>query len=101
LGYATRWHISSKPYKASTGNSNEYIIHGSTSGILGEIGFGVKANVGYSTALVITASVKAQETALRYYEGNVVPSQSMKPLLVNTDANSIYLFLGIKVGVMF
>ena len=101
LGYATRWYIDSKPYKVSTGNSNDYIIHGATSGAMAELGLGVKASVGFSKAVVITASAKIQETALRYYSGNTDPSQSMKPLLVNTNANGLYLFIGVKAGFVF
>ena len=101
LGYGNRWHIDSRPYKATTGNSNEYIIHGATSGFMGEIGIGVKASVGYSSAIVITASGKVQDSSLRYYEGNNPPSQSMKPLLVNEYSNGLYIFAGIKVGVVF
>ncbi|MCL2132066.1 MAG: hypothetical protein FWH36_06410, partial [Lentimicrobiaceae bacterium] len=100
-GYGNRWHIDSRPYKATTGNSNEYIIHGATSGVMGEIGFGVKANVGYSTAIVITASGKVQNSALRYYGGSNPPSQSMKPLLVDENSNGMYIFAGIKIGVVF
>jgi hypothetical protein len=100
LGYGNRWFFDSKPYKAVTGNSNEYIIHAYTSGFMSEIGLGVKASVGYSTALVITASCKVQESALRYYEG-LPPSQSMKPILVNENSNGMYLSAGIKVGVVF
>ena len=100
LGYGNRWHIDSKPYKATSGNSNNYIIHATTSGIMGEIGLGIKANVGYSTAIVITAFCKAQDSALRYYEGTSL-SQSMTPLIVNKDSRGVYLFAGLKVGVMF
>jgi hypothetical protein len=100
LGYAIRWHLDSKPYKASTNNSADYIMHGYTSGVMGEIGLGMKANVGYKTAIVITAFGKVQESALRYYEG-ASPGQNMKPLLLNKDANSLYIFAGIKVGFMF
>jgi hypothetical protein len=100
LGYATRWQIDSKPYKVSTGNSNEYVIHGHTSGIMGELGMGIKASIGHSSAIVITVSAKVQESALRYYQGNNL-SQSMKPLLVNTNSNGMYLFLGIKTGFVF
>ena len=101
LGYANRWHIDSKPYKVSTGNTNDYIIHGATSGVMGEIGIGVKASVGYSKAVVITASAKIQETALRYYSGTTPPSQSMKPLLVDANANGFYLSIGVKAGFVF
>ena len=101
LGYSNRWHIDSKPYKVSKGNTNDYIIHGATSGVMGEIGLGIKASVGFSKAVVITASAKVQETALRYYSGNTDPSQSMKPLLVNANANGLYLFIGVKAGFVF
>ncbi len=101
LGYAVRWYIDSKPYKASTGNSNEYIIQGATSGIMGELGLGVKASVGYSSSVVIAVCAKVQESAMRYYDGNTEPSQSMKPLLVNTNSNGLYLFLGLKIGFVF
>ena len=100
MGYAVRWYIDSKPYTATTGNSNEYIIHGHTSGVFGELGFGVKASVGYSSAIVITASGKVQESAMRYYEGPAL-SQGMKPLIVNTNSSGLYLFFGIKVGFVF
>ena len=101
LGYGNRWYIDSKPYKATTGNSNDYVIHGATSGVMGEVGIGVKASVGYSTAIVITASGKIQDSALRYYGGAAPPSQSMKPLLVDSYSNSMYVFVGLKVGVVF
>ena len=100
LGYAIRWNIDSKPYKASFNNSSDYIIHGYTSGVMGEIGFGLKASVGYKSAVIITAFGKVQESALRYYSGDA-PGQNMKPLLVNTNANSLYIFVGLKAGFMF
>lgn len=100
LGYAIRWHIDSKPYKTSFGTSSDYIIHGYTSGVIGEIGFGLKASVGYKSAIIITAFGKVQESALRYYVGDA-PGQNMKPLLVNTNANSLYIFVGLKAGFMF
>ena len=100
LGYANRWHIDAKPYKASTGNSNKYVIHGHTSGMLGELGLGMKASVGYSSAIVVTVSGRVQESSLRYYDGPLL-SQSMSPLLVNTNSAGLYLFLGVKVGVVF
>jgi hypothetical protein len=100
LGYGNRWHMDSRPYKATTGNTNEYIIHGVTSGVMGEIGLGIKASVGYSTALVITASCKVQDSALSYYEGTDL-SQSMKPMIINKKSNSMYLFAGLKIGVVF
>ena len=100
LGYGNRWFFDSKPYKATIGNSNDFIIHAYTSGFMGEVGLGIKASVGFSNALIITATCKVQESALRYYEGSA-PSQSMGPLLVNTNANGLYLSAGIKVGVVF
>ena len=100
VGYAVRWHIDSKPYKASTGNSTDYIIHGHTSGVVGELGFGVKASVGYSSSIIITLSGKVQESALRYYEGTTL-GQSMRPLLVNKNSSGMYLFAGLKVGFAF
>lgn len=100
LGYGSRWHFDARPYKATTGNNNDFIVHAATSGVMGEIGLGVKANVGYSTALVITASCKVQESAMRSYEGTLL-SQGMKPLLVNTNSDGLYLFAGLKIGVIF
>ena len=81
LGYSNRWFISSKPYKSTTGNGSDYIIHGSKSGLMGETGFGVKVNVKYSTALNL--------------------SQSMKPILVDTDQSCVYISLGVKAGITF
>lgn len=100
VGYATRWAFTSVPYKPTTGNSNNYIIHGYTSGVIGELGLGLKASVGYSSAIVITVSGRVQESAMRYYEGTPL-SISMTPVIVNANSNGLYLFLGLKVGFVF
>ncbi len=101
LGYSNRWFISSKPYKSTTGNGSDYIIHGSKSGLMGETGFGVKVNVKYSTALNVFVFAKFQESALRYYNGSAALSQSMKPILVDTDQSCVYISLGVKAGITF
>ena len=101
LGYASRWHIDSKPYKIGTGNTTEYIIHGAKSGWMAETGFGLKVNVNYSTALIISAFAHFQESSLRYYAGSTKPSQNIRPLLVNADQSSLYISLGIKAGIAF
>ncbi|MDR1793715.1 MAG: hypothetical protein LBR36_09835 [Bacteroidales bacterium] len=98
LGFANHWNITSIPYKLK-GNSSDYVIQGSTSGFMGELGFGFKASVSRNAALVITAFAKVQETSLRYYDGT--PPQRIKSLLVNTNANGMYMFAGLKAGIMF
>lgn len=101
LGYANRWHIDSKPYKAKAGNSGDYIIHGAKSGLMAETGIGVKVSVKYNTALIISAFAKFQESSLRYYGGLANPSQTIKPLLVDTDQPCMYISLGVRAGVIF
>lgn len=101
IGYASRWYMDSKPYKAGTGNTSEYIIHGAKSGWMAETGFGLKVNVKYSTALIISVFARFQESSLRYYAGSTKPSQNIRPLLVNADQSCMYISLGVKAGVAF
>lgn len=101
-GYATHWAIDSRPdpKKISTGTGKLFGIHGYTGGWMGEVGIGVKANINRTSALLITASGKVQESALRYYSGTDLP-QGVKPLIVNTNSNGMYISVGLKASVVF
>jgi len=99
-GYAPRWHIDNRPYNASTGTGKMYLIHGYTSGWMGETGIGLKANVSRTSAILVTVSGKVQESSLRYHSG-VEPTQGLKPLLVNTNSHGVYLSVGMKASFVF
>jgi len=102
-GYATCWHIDSKPYPVKTGYTGigtMYGIHGYTSGWMGEVGIGMKASISWASALLLTASGKIQESAFRYYSGPDL-MQGVKPLVVNTNSHSLYISVGLKASVVF
>ena len=99
-GYATSWHIDSRPTNVQTGTGPMYGIHGYTSGLMGETGFGVKASLNRASALLVTVSGKVQESALRYYAGPEL-SQGVKPLVVNTNSYGLYIFVGLKASIVF
>jgi len=99
-GYATRWFTDSKPYRVSTGQGLIYGIHGYTNGLVGETGFGLKASVSRSAAIIISLSGKVQESSLRYYVGPDLP-QGVKPLITNKNAHGLYLSVGLKASVVF
>ncbi len=103
LGYANRWFFDSKPYKASNGNASDYVIHGAKSGLMGEIGMGMKFNFAYATGLNLTLFAKFQESTYRYYssEDGSKPAQNIRPIMVNTDRPSMYIFFGLKAGIFF
>ena len=99
-GFAPRFPINGVPQEISTGTGKMYGIHGYTSGWLGETGFGVKLSISKSAALVIAAAGKAQASALRYYSGIEQPLL-LKPLVLNTNSHSIYIFAGLKASIIF
>ncbi len=103
LGYANRWFFDSKPYKAANGNASDYIIHGAKSGLMGELGLGMKFTFAYASDLNVTIFSKFQESTYRYYssEDGSKPAQNVRPILVNTDRPSMYIFIGIKAGISF
>jgi len=99
-GYAVRWNIDSKPYTVKTGTGLMYGLHGYTSGWMGETGIGIKASVGWASAILITLAAKAQESSLGYYAGETL-SPGTKPLLVNTPSHSVYISMGLKASIVF
>jgi len=100
-GYAPRFYVTGVPDKIATGTGAKmYGIHGYTSGWLGETGFGIKASISNSASLLVSISGKAQASALAYYSG-VEPPLLLKPLIVNTNSHSVYIFVGLKAGIAF
>jgi len=99
-GYATHWSIDSRPYLVKTGQGTIYGIHGYTSGWMGEVGIGMKASIGWASALLLTISGKVQESSLRYYSGPDL-MQGVKPLIVNTNSHGLYISAGLKASIVF
>jgi len=99
-GYAPRWHIDNRPYNTSTGTGKMYLIHGYTSGWMGETGIGLKASISRTSAILVTVSGKVQESSLRYHSG-VDPTPGLKPLLVNTNSHGMYISIGMKASFVF
>ncbi|MCL2132443.1 MAG: hypothetical protein FWH36_08370 [Lentimicrobiaceae bacterium] len=99
-GYATCWHIDSRPYAISTGAGRMLGIHGYTAGPMAETGFGLKASINSNSAFLVTVAGKVQESSLRYYSGPELP-QGTKPSLVNTNSHGLYISVGLKAGIVF
>ena len=100
VGYAVSWNIDNRPYEVKTGTGKMFGIHGYTSGLMAETGIGLKANINWASAIVITLAGKVQESSLRYYAGPDL-AQGVKPLLVNTNSHGLYFSVGLKASIVF
>lgn len=101
VGYGSRWSVDSKTVSAYGINSKTYVVHGAKSGIMLESGLGIKANVGYSNALILTFTAKAQESALKYHDPATDSGGTQDKYFANTYAPNWYIFLGVKAGIVF
>lgn len=97
LGYGSQWNVDSK----TTSACDKFILEGVKSGIMVESGLGIKANIGYSNALILTFTAKAQETAVKYRDPETNEGGTQEKYFANAYAPNWYIFLGVKAGIIF
>jgi len=94
VGYGFKWYISSKP------ETMDRVIHGATTGPMGEGGLGVRIRFNDKLALVVAACYKTQYSAIRYtivHDGE----QDFSAYSTNSMKHVLYNFAGVRVGLMY
>ncbi len=101
IGYGSRWNIDSKAQAAHGINTDKYVVLGAKPGIMLESGLGIKANASYSNSIILTFTVKAQESAIKYWDPTSSSGGTQDKYIPNTYENNWFLFIGVKAGVVF
>lgn len=94
LGYSFKWYVSSVPEKMT------HVVHGTTSGPMGEAGLGLRINLNERLSILLAACYKAQYTDIRYTI--LQPGeQDFSAYSTNTSKNVFYHFAGVRLGIQY
>lgn len=94
LGYSFKWYVSSVPEKMT------HVVHGTTSGPMGEAGLGLRINLNERLSILLAACYKAQYTDIRYTI--LKPGeQDFSAYSTNTSKNVLYHFAGVRLGIQY
>jgi hypothetical protein len=94
MGYSFKWYVSSVPDKM------DRVVHGTSTGPMGEAGLGIRINLNDRLSLVLAACYKNQYSDIRY----TIPTsegQDFSAFSTNTRKNVLYHFAGIRLGIQF
>lgn len=94
VGYGFKWYISSKPETMTR------VIHGATTGPMGEGGLGIRIRFNDKLSLVVAGCYKAQLSSIRY---TIVKDgeQDFSAYSTNSIKRVLYNFAGVRVGLMY
>jgi hypothetical protein len=93
-GYAFKWYMKTEPEALTR------VIHGATTGIYGESGFGVKVKVSDKFSVLAIANYMLQQSTIRYSVIN--PGESdFSAYATNRSQTALYHFVGFKVGFLY
>jgi hypothetical protein len=93
-GYAFKWYVSSVPDKM------DRVVHGTSTGPMGETGIGLRINLTDRVSLVLAACYKNQYTDIRY----TIPTpdeQDFSAFSTNAVQKALYHFAGVRLGVQY
>lgn len=94
LGYSFKWYVSSVP------EPMDRVVHGTSTGPMGEAGLGMRINLNEKLSIVLAACYKAQFTDIRYS----IPEpdgQDFSAYSTNARKEVLYHFAGVRLGVQF
>ena len=94
LGYSFKWYVSSVP------EAMDRVVHGTSTGPMGEAGLGMRINLNEKLSIVMAACYKAQFTDIRYS----IPEpdgQDFSAYSTNARKDALYHFAGVRLGVQF
>lgn len=94
LGYSFKWYVSSVP------EAMDRVVHGTSTGPMGEGGLGMRINLNEKLSIVLAACYKAQYTDIRYS----IPrpdGQDFSAYSTNAVKNVLYHFAGVRLGIQF
>lgn len=92
-GYAFKWYGSQSP------DASNRVIHGSTAGLHGEGGLGIKIRMNEKVAFLIAANYTAQQTSIKYSTPDT--DASLTKLYTNSQQDLFYHFIGLKLGILY
>lgn len=94
LGYSFKWYVSSVPEKMT------HVVHGTSSGPMGEAGLGLRINLNERLSILLAACYKAQYTDIRYTI--LEPgAQDFSAYSTNSRKNALYHFAGVRLGIQY
>ncbi len=94
LGYSFKWYVSSIP------ETRDRVVHGTSTGPMGEAGLGLRINLNEKLSIVMAACYKAQFSDIRY---TILDPDGPDFSAYSTNAvkNVLYHFAGVRLGVQF
>lgn len=94
MGYSFKWYVSSVPEKMT------HVVHGTSTGPMGEGGLGLRINFNERLSLLLAACYKIQYTDIRYtilQPGD----QDFSAYSTNSRKNVLYHFAGVRLGIQY
>lgn len=94
VGYSFKWYVSSVPEKMT------HVVHGTSTGPMGEAGIGMRINLNEKLSIMLAACYKNQYTDIRYtilQPGD----QDFSAYSTNARKNVLYHFAGIRLGFQY
>jgi len=94
IGYSFKWYMKTEPEALTR------VIHGATTGIYGESGFGVKVKVSDKFSVLAVANYMLQQSSIRY--SVIEPNEpDFSAYATNRSQTALYHFVGFKVGFLY
>jgi len=94
MGYSFKWYVSSVPEKMT------HVVHGTSTGPMGEGGLGLRINLNERLSLLLAACYKVQYTDIRYtilQPGD----QDFSAYSTNSRKDVFYHFAGVRLGIQY
>ena len=94
MGYSFKWYVSSVPDKMT------HVVHGTSTGPMGEGGLGLRINLNEKLSLLLAACYKVQYTDIRYtilQPGD----QDFSAYSTNSRKDVFYHFAGVRLGIQY
>jgi len=94
LGYSFKWYVSSQP------EVMDRVVHGATTGPMGEFGLGMRIKFNDRLGLLLAGTYKVQHSSIKY----TIPDASsgdFSAFYTNASQNLLYHFAGIRLGFQY
>lgn len=94
MGYSFKWYVSSVP------ETMDRVVHGTSTGPMGEAGIGMRINLNEQLSIVLAACYKNQYSDIRYTILRP-DEQDFSAYSTNAVKNVLYHFAGVRLGIQF
>lgn len=93
-GYGFKWYISSQPENGTR------VIHGTDTGLMGEVGLGLRIKFNDKLSLNISGICKVQQSGIRY-SVEIPGEKDFSQYATNSHQKALYHFAGARIGIMY